>query len=100
MTVRIVVRATPREEDQEAFEAAYREVTRAVRGTPGHLHDELLRDAEDSRTYILLAEWENEQVFRAWEDNPQHLKTAEPMLPYWGDNGVQRQIFEVRARME
>lgn len=97
MTVRVLVRATPRKEDQEKFEAAYREVTATVRGTPGHLHDELLRDGDD---YILLAEWESEQIFRAWEDDPAHMQMAAPMLPYWGDKGVERRIFEVRARLD
>ncbi|MDL4774107.1 MULTISPECIES: antibiotic biosynthesis monooxygenase family protein [Thermomonosporaceae] len=100
MTFRIVVRATPRKEDQDRFEAAYRQVTETVRGTPGHLRDELLRDTGDGRTYILLAEWESEQAFRAWEDDPGHLRMAAPMLPYWGDDGVERRIFEVRARLD
>ncbi|GAA2102406.1 antibiotic biosynthesis monooxygenase family protein [Actinomadura alba] len=100
MTVRILVRATPRKEDQEKFEEAYRQVTETVRGTPGHLHDELLRDAEDGETYILLAEWESEQAFRAWEDDPRHMQMAAPMFPYWGDRGVERRIFEVRARLD
>jgi heme-degrading monooxygenase HmoA len=97
MTVRVLVTATPREEDREKFEAAYREVTATVRGTPGHLNDELLRDGA---TYVLLAEWESEEKFRAWEDHPDHLKMAEPMLPYWGENGVERRIYEVRARLD
>ncbi|WP_131736989.1 antibiotic biosynthesis monooxygenase family protein [Actinomadura roseirufa] len=97
MTVRVLVRATPRKEDREKFEAAYREVTRTVRGTPGHLNDELLRDGDD---YVLLAEWESEEVFRAWEDAPEHLRMAAPMLPYWGENGVERRIYEVRARLD
>jgi heme-degrading monooxygenase HmoA len=97
MTVRVLVRATPRKEDQEKFEESYREVTATVRGTPGHLRDELLRDGD---TYILLAEWESEEVFRAWEDDPRHLQMAAPMLPYWGDNGVERRIYEVRARLD
>jgi heme-degrading monooxygenase HmoA len=99
MTVRIMVRATPRQEDQQAFEDAYRNVTETVRGTPGHLADELLRDTSGAGSYILLAEWESEQAFRAWEDDTRHLEMAAPMLPYWGDNGVERQIFEVRARL-
>jgi heme-degrading monooxygenase HmoA len=99
MTVRIIVRATPREEDRPAFEDAYRKVTETVRGTPGHLHDELLRDT-DGATYILLAEWESREAFLAWENHPQHLRMAAPMLPYWGDAGVERTIYEVRARLD
>ncbi|MEU8803921.1 antibiotic biosynthesis monooxygenase family protein [Spirillospora sp. NPDC048819] len=97
MTVRVLVRATPRAEDREKFEEAYRTVTATVRGTPGHLDDELLRDGD---SYILLAEWESEEKFRAWEDAPEHLQMAAPMLPYWGDGGVERRIYEVRARLD
>jgi heme-degrading monooxygenase HmoA len=98
MTVRIMVRTTPKKEDREAFEAAYLKVAETVRAIPGHLRDELLRDAEDNSTYILLAEWESEEVFRTWENDPRHREMAAPLNPYWGDE-VERRIFHVRARL-
>ncbi|MFF8955263.1 antibiotic biosynthesis monooxygenase family protein [Streptomyces sp. NPDC014894] len=100
MTVRVMVSARVEEKDQEAFEEAYRSVTAVVSGTPGHLRDELLRDAEEPGRYILLAEWESEEAFRAWEDAPAHRETAAPMFPYWSRGGIERRILDLRARLD
>ncbi|SEQ08283.1 Heme-degrading monooxygenase HmoA [Streptomyces sp. yr375] len=100
MTVRIMVSARVEDTDQEAFEEAYRQVTAVVRGTPGHLRDELLRDAEQPGRYILLAEWESEEAFRAWEDAPSHREMAAPMFPYWSGGEIERRIFDLRARLD
>ncbi|MFB7678185.1 antibiotic biosynthesis monooxygenase family protein [Kitasatospora purpeofusca] len=100
MTVRIMVSARVQEKDLEAFEAAYRQVTAVVKGTPGHLRDELLRDAEQPGRYILLAEWESEAAFRAWEDAPSHREMAAPMYPYWSGGEIERRIFDLRARLD
>lgn len=99
MTVRIMVHATIRAEDRDAFEQAYRQVTEVVRGTPGHLADELLRDAGEPGKYTLLAEWESEEAFRAWEDQPAHREMAKPMYPYWAGGGIVRKIYDVRAAL-
>jgi heme-degrading monooxygenase HmoA len=100
MTVRIMVHATIKEEHRQAFEEAYRQVTATVRGTPGHLRDQLLRDTDDPARYTLLAEWESEDAFRRWEDDPVHRRMAEPMYPYWADGGIVRKIFDVRATLD
>jgi heme-degrading monooxygenase HmoA len=63
------------------------------------VHDQLLRDTENPGSYILLAEWEDEQAFRKWEDDPVHRKMAEPMYPYWANGGIVRRILEVRAEL-
>ncbi|MCX5126143.1 antibiotic biosynthesis monooxygenase [Streptomyces sp. NBC_00347] len=100
MTVRVMVSARVEEKDQGAFEEAYRQVTSVVRGTPGHLRDELLRDAEQPGRYILLAEWESEEAFRTWEDAPSHREMAAPMFPYWSGGDIERRIFDLRARLD
>ncbi|MFE5584801.1 antibiotic biosynthesis monooxygenase family protein [Kitasatospora sp. NPDC056531] len=94
-----MVSARVEEKDQEGFEAAYRQVTAVVHGTPGHLRDELLRDADEPGRYILLAEWESEEAFRAWEDAPSHREMAAPMFPFWSGGGIERRIYEVRTRL-
>lgn len=99
MSFRIMVRSRPREEDREAFEKAFQQVSESVRGTPGHIRDELLRDAEDGSLYVLFAEWESEEAFRAWENHPRHLEMAAPMLPYVADVTEERRIFEVRVQV-
>jgi heme-degrading monooxygenase HmoA len=94
------VRSRPHEADREAFEKAFRQVSETVRGTPGHVRDQLLRDTEDPSLYVLLAEWDSEESFRAWEDDPRHLEMAAPMLPYVVSTTEERRIFEVRVSVD
>ena len=100
MSVRVMVRSRPKAEDREAFEKAFEQVSSSVKGTPGHVRDQLLRDAEDEGLYILLAEWETEEAFRAWEDHPRHLEMAAPMMPYVATTTEERRIFTVRVSVE
>jgi len=86
--------------DEQAFEAAYSQVTANVRGTQGHISDELLcrvvppDDDGEARTYVLLSEWESKEAFLAWEDAPVHTEMRNPMTPYWAGK-VERIIFDV-----
>jgi heme-degrading monooxygenase HmoA len=100
MPVRVMVSARIADHDREAFEEAYRQVAAVVRGTPGHIRDELLRDVEEAGRYILLAEWESEEAFRSWEDAPSHREMAAPMFPYWSGGGIERRIYDLRARLD
>jgi heme-degrading monooxygenase HmoA len=94
MTARVMVFANINEEDGEAFEAAYAEVTAKVKGTAGHIADELLRSVDDPTQYILLSEWESTDAFVAWEDRPIHKQTTTPMRPYWQGH-VERKLYNV-----
>lgn len=99
MSVRVICKATIAPEHQDAFERAYQEVTAKVHKAPGHIRDQLLRSVEDGTTYILLAEWESEELFRAWADDPQHIKDSAPMFPYWADT-FERHIYATRAELD
>lgn len=94
MPARVMVFAEIQKGREAAFESAYRTVTAAVSGTPGHIRDELLRDPEYPGHYILLSEWESAEAFRAWEDAPIHRELTTPMRPYWAGR-VKRTIFDV-----
>jgi heme-degrading monooxygenase HmoA len=96
MTIRVICTATIAPAHQAAFERAFAQVTRNVRGTPGHIRDELLRSTEDDTTYVLLAEWESVDLFRAWADDPCHIEAAAPMFPYWADT-FKRHVYQVRV---
>lgn len=98
MPVRIMVFAKIKPGEGEAFEAAYKEVTSKVKGTPGHIRDEILKDTDDPESYILLAEWESRERFLEWETDPIHMATTTPMRPYWAGR-VERHIYEVRYRL-
>jgi heme-degrading monooxygenase HmoA len=99
MTIRVLITATIKPEDREAFEKAYIDVTTKVRGTPGHVRDALLRDSLEGTEYALIAEWESEELFRTWADDPEHMRQSAAMYPYWADT-FQRRIYEVRATLE
>jgi heme-degrading monooxygenase HmoA len=96
MATRVMVFARVAEGDAEQFEKAFAAVRARVTGTPGHIRDELLRDAEDPTRYILLSEWESEEQFRAWEDLPIHHEMTAPMHPYW--RPVERRIHSSATR--
>ena len=67
--------------EEEAYERAYRKVAERMRGTPGHIREELLREP-GTATYHLFAEWESEAAFNAWVDDPSHMDQTAPLLPY------------------
>jgi heme-degrading monooxygenase HmoA len=99
MSIRVIMTATIKAEEAGAFEEAYLEVTGKVRGTPGHLRDVLLRDSEDPTRYSLIAEWESEGQFRAWADDPEHMRQSAAMYPYWAGS-FRRSVYEVRATLD
>lgn len=100
MAARVMVFAKINRGDEEAFEAAYAKVTATVKGTEGHIGDELLRrneppdDGDGPRSYILLSEWESKDAFLAWENAPVHTEKRNPMTPYWLGK-VERIIYDV-----
>jgi heme-degrading monooxygenase HmoA len=104
MPTRVMVFAKIKPGEEAAFEAAFAEVTRKVKGTPGHIKDELLRDDtepgsnDEPSSYILLSEWESKEAFLAWEDAPIHMQTTTPMRPYWAGR-VDRRIYDVAVRI-
>ncbi len=98
MTVRVMVFAKIKPGEEAAFEAAYTDVTRKVKGTPGHVRDELLHDTTEPGAYILLSEWESKEAFLAWENAPIHMQTTTPMRPHWAGR-VERKIYDVAFRL-
>jgi heme-degrading monooxygenase HmoA len=94
----MMVFAKIKEGEGEQFEKAFAEVTRKVKGTPGHISDELLRSDDDPNSYILLSEWESKEAFLAWEDAPIHMQTTTPMRPHWLGR-VQRKIYDIAVRI-
>ena len=99
MTARIMVFAKIKAGTGAEFEAAFREVSAKVKGTPGHIEDELIRRDDDSDSYVLLSKWESKEKFLEWEDAPIHRGTTTPMRPYWEEMN-ERVIFEVRVKLD
>jgi heme-degrading monooxygenase HmoA len=99
----VLVSATIRAGDEEAFERDYAAMAVRMQGTPGLIRDELLRHAtgEDvmpgaepepdvgGTGYVILSEWESREAFLAWERGSVHMRS-----PYWAGR-AQRRIYEV-----
>jgi 2-polyprenyl-6-methoxyphenol hydroxylase-like FAD-dependent oxidoreductase/heme-degrading monooxygenase HmoA len=96
--IRVVVTVTVAEGQEDAYERAYAKVAERMRGTRGHVREELLRESGTS-TYHLFAEWENEKAFHAWADDPSHMDQTAPLLPYLLES-FERKIHQIVARPE
>ncbi len=94
-----MVFADIREGEEDKFIEAFKEVTAKVKGTPGHIRDELLRRDDLPNKFILLSEWESKEAFLGWEDDPVHMNTTTPMRPYWSGR-VERVIYELAHRLD
>lgn len=100
MSIRVMVFGTINcPEDIAQFEEAFTEVSLTVKGTPGHIQDELLRDTDDPLSVILLSEWRSKEEFLNWENSPQHRQITTPMRPYWTFHGVRR-IFNRTIQLD
>jgi 2-polyprenyl-6-methoxyphenol hydroxylase-like FAD-dependent oxidoreductase/quinol monooxygenase YgiN len=95
--IRVMVTVTVGEGEEEAYERAYLKAAKRVRMTPGHVQEELLWEP-GTRTFHIFAEWEDEQSFNAWLDNPAHLEQTGPLVPYMLAGDFKRTIYRVRAR--
>ncbi len=55
--VRTLLRMRVREGCEQAFEDAWREAAEHIAAVPGNIRQELMRDAADPRTFLVVADW-------------------------------------------
>ena len=55
--VRTILRMRTREGCEEQFEGAWRQAAAEISRVPGNLRQELVRDADDPRTFLVTADW-------------------------------------------
>ena len=103
MRTRVMVTATIRPGDEDAFERDFAAMSARMKGTPGLISDELLQHSTGADVmpgaepdpdvggtgYVLLSEWESREAFLAWERGSVHMRS-----PYWAGR-AQRRIFDV-----
>ena len=82
--------------EEQAFERAYAVVTDRLRGTPGLIREELLREP-GSDLFHIFAEWESDQDFRNWVDDPSHADQSGPLIR-WLSVFFERKLYEIRFR--
>lgn len=90
----LTTRVSPGEE--QAFEHAYQIVASRLAGTPGLVREELLKEP-GSFVYHIFAEWESEQDFINWVEDPSHADQSGP-LARWLSVEFARRVFEIRYR--
>ncbi|SDD40887.1 2-polyprenyl-6-methoxyphenol hydroxylase [Geodermatophilus telluris] len=84
--------------EQVAFERAYTTVTQRIGDSRGYVREELLRDASGLR-YHIFAEWESEDDFVAWVEDPSHMAAGAP-LARWHSVEFRREVLEIRQRTD
>ncbi|MGY1708616.1 FAD-dependent monooxygenase [Geodermatophilus sp. SYSU D00758] len=94
--VRIDFSTSVKPGEQEAFERAYTTVTQRIGDSPGYVREELLRDAAGLR-YHIFAEWESEEDFVRWVEDPSHIAAGAP-LARWHSVEFRREVLEIRRR--
>jgi quinol monooxygenase YgiN len=55
--IRTMLRMRTREGCEAAFEAAWRQAAAVIAEVPGNLRQDLLRDADDPRTFLITSDW-------------------------------------------
>ncbi|RBY75102.1 antibiotic biosynthesis monooxygenase [Geodermatophilus sp. TF02-6] len=55
--VRTILRMRTREGCEAQFEAAWRTAAAEISRVPGNLQQELIRDADDPRTFLITSDW-------------------------------------------
>ncbi|MCZ2827249.1 FAD-dependent oxidoreductase [Modestobacter sp. VKM Ac-2986] len=94
--VRIDISTRVGEGEEEAFERAYAVVAGRLQGTPGLIREELLREP-GTGLYHIFAEWESDQDFRNWVDDPSHADRTGPIIR-WLSVFFERKLYEIRHR--
>ena len=94
--VRIDFSTSVKPGEQVAFERAYSTVTKRIGDSRGYVREELLRDASGLR-YHIFAEWESEDDFVQWVEDPSHMDAGAP-LARWHSVEFRREVLEIRQR--
>ncbi|MBM7806743.1 2-polyprenyl-6-methoxyphenol hydroxylase-like FAD-dependent oxidoreductase/heme-degrading monooxygenase HmoA [Geodermatophilus bullaregiensis] len=92
--VRIDFSTSVKPGEQVAFERAYRTVTERIGDSRGYVREELLRDG---LRYHIFAEWESEDDFVQWVEDPSHMAAGAP-LARWHSVEFRREVLEIRQR--
>jgi heme-degrading monooxygenase HmoA len=76
----------------EAFERL--EIFEHSRRSGGFLHGRLLRPLQAGAPYVVLAEWENDDDYRRWLENPMRAELGEQLEPLLDGDVVPGELYE------
>ena len=77
--VRATLEMKVRDGRAEDFEAAWREIADHVRRAPGNVRQALMRDPDDSNTFVVTSDWESREAFTQFERSPEQDDLTAPL---------------------
>ncbi|MDH6129110.1 antibiotic biosynthesis monooxygenase [Kitasatospora sp. GP82] len=81
--VRVLVYQVARDEAElAAVRAAYHQVSERLAKVPGMLGNELLRQAHDPTSLVVVSRWASTAAFEEWEAGAEHRDDTAPLRPY------------------
>lgn len=81
-TFRVMLRMDINEGMEAEFEKMWRAVGDSVTSHPGNLGQWLSRSAEGDRSYYIVSDWVNEELFREFERSAGHVTHRQMLHPY------------------
>lgn len=94
MTVLSVLRLHAREGVDLAAAFAELDVFEHSRRSGGFLGGRLLRSIQEGGGYLVLAEWEDADAYRAWLDNPTRAELGAQLESMLTDDVASGEVFE------
>lgn len=73
----LTIRVHPGREPE--FEQAWRTIAERVRGEPGNVRQTLLRDPNDTSTYMIASDWDSRDAFARFERSPEQDALTAPI---------------------
>ncbi|AUG78909.1 antibiotic biosynthesis monooxygenase [Kitasatospora sp. MMS16-BH015] len=81
--VRVLVYQVARDEAElAAVREAYHQVSGRLAEVPGMLGNELLRQAHDPLSLVVVSRWASMADFETWESGAEHREDTAPLRPY------------------
>ncbi|WP_338120051.1 antibiotic biosynthesis monooxygenase family protein [Streptomyces sporangiiformans] len=77
--VRVIRMLRVREGMEADFVKYYDGLRERAARFPGHLGEQLCRDADDPSRWLLTSEWESLESIKQWRTDPDHTALVEPM---------------------
>lgn len=77
--VRVTLHMKVKAGQEAEFERAWHEVSEQARRVPGNLRQTLLRDPDDSSTYIIATEWESRDAYHSFEHSAAQDELTAPL---------------------
>ncbi|MCZ2858699.1 putative quinol monooxygenase [Blastococcus sp. VKM Ac-2987] len=93
--VRTILRMRAREGCEAAFETAWRRAAAEISRVPGNLWQELIRDADDPRTFLITSDWTDRAAVDAFGRSPARETLTEALRDLRED--AARNTYEVLA---